>query len=236
MQTLLQDLRFASRSLWKSPGFAIVAAVTLADRHRRQHRHFQHHRHHPAAAACRIATRTVGAPLRDRIGARPYPFAGPDFIDWKTQNSTFQDMTLFSWPQDMNLSGEGAAGPCRRPSRPRQISSLCSASQPLLGRTWAAGKTSPAKTRWRFSATACGIATSPAILMWSARPCRLNSKKYTIVGVMPASPSAFRRGPQLWIPLDMDSARSLGTSGQPLGQGDRQDEAGRQHPGRRRRT
>ena len=36
-----------------------------------------------------------------------YPFAGPDFLDWKTQNRTFQDMTLFGWPSDMNLNAGG---------------------------------------------------------------------------------------------------------------------------------
>ena len=37
-----------------------------------------------------------------------YPFAPPDYLDWKAQNKTFVDMALFGgWPQDMNLRGGG---------------------------------------------------------------------------------------------------------------------------------
>src|SRR5258705_1753311 len=107
MQTLSQDLRRAFRSLWKSPGFAIVATATLA---------------------IGIGANTAIFSIIETVLRRPlpfrnpeqllrlyetesapgqYPFAGPDFIDWKTQNSTFQDMALFGWHIDRNLSGRG---------------------------------------------------------------------------------------------------------------------------------
>jgi hypothetical protein len=37
-----------------------------------------------------------------------YPFAAPDFLDWKAQNHTFQDMALLDWGNSFNLSGEGS--------------------------------------------------------------------------------------------------------------------------------
>src|SRR5512133_709611 len=107
MISVPRDLRFAVRNLRRAPGFAAVAVVTLAL---------------GIGANAAIFSMIDAVLLRqlpfhepDRLvrlyetEASPgnYPFAGPDFVDWKTQNKSFQDMTLYSWGQDMNLSDNG---------------------------------------------------------------------------------------------------------------------------------
>jgi len=210
MPTLLQDLRYAFRSLRNARGFAVVAAVTLA---------------------IGIGANTAIFSIIDTILLRPlpyrspgqlvrlnetesapgrYPFAGPDFVDWKAQNSTFQDMTLFSWPNDMNLSAGG---------RPEHVQALPTEANffsllgvaPLLGRTWAADEDQPGKDNvavlsygfWqsRFAGDPHAVGQS----------IELNARKYTIVGVMPAR-FRFLLKSQLWIPQLMDS-KSLHTRG-----------------------
>jgi putative ABC transport system permease protein len=208
--TGLQDLRYAVRNLLRSPGFTAVAAITLT---------------------IGIGANTAIFSVIDSILLRPlpfrepgqlvalheteaapghYPFAPPDFLDWKTQNKTFQDMTLFGWSGDMNLSGEG---------RPDHVSAVPTEAnfftllgvRPLLGRTWLPGEDMPGKDQvailsyglWREH-----FAGDPGVI---GRSIALNSKKYTIVGVMPPN---FRVPfeTQMWIPQDMDS-KSLGPRG-----------------------
>ena len=203
MATLLHDLRYAFRNLGNARGFALVGALTLA---------------------IGIGANTAIFSIIDTILLRPlpyrnpsqlvrlnetesapgrYPFAGPDFVDWKAQNSTFQDMTLFAWPHDMNLSAGG---------RPEHVLALPTEAnffsllgvEPLLGRTWAADEDQRGKD-------------DVAILsygLWQSRfagdphavgqSIELNARKYTIVGVMPAS-FRFPWKSQLWIPQVMDS-------------------------------
>ncbi len=203
MATFLQDLRYAFRNLGNARGFALVAAATLA---------------------IGIGANTAIFSIIDTILLRPlpyrnpsqlvrlhetesapgqYPFAEPDFVDWKAQNSTFQDMTMYGWPHDMNLSASG---------RPEHVLALTTEAnffsllgvEPLLGRTWAAGEDQPGKD-------------DVAILgygLWQSRyagdphavgqSIELNARKYTIVGVMPAS-FRFPARSQLWIPQVMDS-------------------------------
>src|ERR1017187_5261555 len=139
MRTLLLDLRYAFRNLGNARGFALVAAVTLG---------------------IGIGANTAIFSIIDTVLLRPlpyrdpsqlvtlnetesapgrYPFAGPDFIDWKAQNRTFQDMTLFGWPHDMNLNAGGQPEHVQAlPTEANFFSMLGSA--PLLGRTWAAGE------------------------------------------------------------------------------------------------
>jgi putative ABC transport system permease protein len=202
MTNLLLDLRYALRNLRNARGFAFVAAATLA---------------------IGIGANTAIFSIIDTILLRPlpytnpgqlvrlnetesapgrYPFAGPDFVDWKTQNRTFQDMTLFSWPADMNLNAGG---------QPERITALPTAAnfftllgvQPMLGRTWAAGEDQPGKNDLVILSYALWNSLYAGDRQIVGRSVELNSKKYTIVGVMPES-FRFPWKSQAWIPQEMD--------------------------------
>jgi predicted permease len=210
MRTLFQDLRYAFRNLRNARGFSLIAAVTLA---------------------IGIGANTAIFSIIDTILLRPlpyrdpgqlvrlnetesapgrYPFAGPDFVDWKAQNSTFQDMTLFAWTGAMNLSAEG---------RPEHVTALPTASnffsllgvEPLLGRTWAPGEDQPGKDDVAILSYGLWKARFAGDPQAVGRSIELNSRKYTIIGVMPAS-FRFLWTAQLWIPQLMDS-KGLGQRG-----------------------
>ena len=210
MRTLLLDLRYAFRNLGNARGFALVAAVTLG---------------------IGIGANTAIFSIIDTVLLRPlpyrdpsqlvtlnetesapgrYPFAGPDFVDWKAQNNTFQDMTLFGWPHDMNLSAE---------ARPEHVIALPTAAnffsllgvEPLLGRTWAAGEDQRGRDDvviLSYGLWKSRFAADPHAV---GRSLDLNARKYTIVGVMPDS-FRFPWKSQVWIPQVMDT-KGLGGRG-----------------------
>jgi predicted permease len=204
IESWAKDVRYALRGLRRSPGFTAAAVVSLA---------------------LGIGANTAVFSIIDTILLRPlpyrnpgqlvrlfetesapgqYPFAEPDFVDWKAQNRTFQDMTMYAWPHDMNL---GAAG-----GRPEHVQALPTEANffsllgvtPLFGRTWAAGEDQPGKDEvailsygfWRSH-----FAGDPAVV---GKPIELDARKYTVVGVMPAG-FRFPVESQLWIPQVMDS-------------------------------
>ena len=210
METLLQDLRFAFRNLSKYPGFALVATVTLA---------------------IGIGANTAIFSIVETVLLRPlpfhqpeqllrlyetesapgnYPFAGPDFVDWKKQNSTFQDMALFGWPQDMNLMSKGTPDHVLALATEANFFSLLGVT-PLLGRTFAPSEDQPGKEQvavLSYGVWNSHFAADPNV---AGQTLSLNSKKYTIIGVLPAN-FRFPSRVQVWIPLTMDS-KTLGNRG-----------------------
>ena len=202
MRTWMQDVRYAVRNLVRSRGFTIVAAATLT---------------------LGIGANSAIFSIIDTILLRPlpfrdpsqlvrlyeteaapghYPFAGPDFVDWRAQNKTFQDMAMFGWSGDMNLSGGGRPDHVQAVPTQANFFALLGV-QPMLGRTWLPGEDQPGKDQvavlsyglWREH-----FAGDPGVV---GRTVALNSKKYTIVGVMPAS-FRYPFQTQMWIPQDMD--------------------------------
>ncbi|MFB3776189.1 MAG: ABC transporter permease [Bryobacteraceae bacterium] len=210
MGPFAQDLRYSIRNLLNARGFAVVAVLTLA---------------------AGIGANTAIFSIIDAVLLRPlpyrdpgrlvrlyeteaapgkYPFTGPDYIDWKNQNRTFADMTLFFWPRDMNVSGKGRADHVRGVPTEANFFSLLGVN-PVLGRAWAPGEDQPGKD----DVVILGYA------LWQSRfagdpravgqSLELNARKHTIIGVMPAGFN-FPFQAQLWTPLDM-SGRGLGQRG-----------------------
>ena len=210
MSVLLQDLRQAFRRWAKAPGFTLIAAATLA---------------------IGIGANTAIFSIVDAVLLRPlpfrspeqlvrlyetesapgkYPFAGADYADWKAQNSTFQDMTLFGWRNDFNLSGEGRPDHVLGVPTEANFFSLLGV-EPLLGRTFAKGEDQPGNNKVAVLGYALWRSRFGGDPNVTGKTIELNAEKYKVVGVMPAD-FLFPFQAQLWIPLDM-SAKGLGTRG-----------------------
>jgi putative ABC transport system permease protein len=200
IEQLVEDVRFGLRMLRKSPGFTIVAVLTLA---------------------LGIGANTYIFSMVDALLFRPMELSHPDrivalwerlpatnydrnelspanFLDWKAQNHVFDHMAAQSW-WDANLGGvdhpEHLHGFLVTPDYFEALE-----AQPMLGRTFLEEEGTPGKDLaamlsyglWRDH-----FAGDPSIV---GKPVLLNGMKYTVVGVMGPSfncPS----GTQLWAAL-----------------------------------
>jgi predicted permease len=210
LNDLGQDVRYAWRVLRNSPGFTVIAILTLALGIGAN------------TAIFSVVNATLLKPLPFRAPEKvvalyqtesapgSYPLTGEDYLDWKKHNKGFADMALYSWPSRANLStGESPEGATVTRVEANFFELL--GVRPQLGRTFAAGEDQKG-------------ANHVAILsnsFWKSRfggsheivnqTVTLDGEPYTIVGVMPA----WYRLPadsQVWAPLDM-SLQSLGTRG-----------------------
>ncbi|HEY6971215.1 MAG TPA: ABC transporter permease [Candidatus Angelobacter sp.] len=203
MRAILQDLRFGFRNLKKTRGLTVVAIITLA---------------------LGIGANTAIFSVIDAVLLRPlpfqdsgqlvrlwetesapghYPFAGPDFVDWKTQSHSFEDMTLYAWAPAYNLGDQGRAEHVIGTPTESNFFSLLGA-RPLLGRTWAPDEDEPGHDHvviLSFGLWKTHFAADPHVI---DRQIELNNEKYTVVGVMPAS-FHYPLDAQIWVPQDMDT-------------------------------
>ncbi|HET9743972.1 MAG TPA: ABC transporter permease [Terriglobales bacterium] len=208
LDQFLQDLRYGVRGLRRSPGFATIAVLTLA---------------------LGIGANTAIFSVIDAVLLRPlpyenpqqlvrvyetedapgnYPFTGPDFLDWKAQNHSFQDMTLLGWSHDLNLSGQGQ--PDHVLGRPAEANFFTLfGAHPILGRTFAPGEDEPGHDRvvvLSYGLWKSHFGADPKVV---DRDVELNGEKYTVIGIMPAGFRFPEQGDQLWYPQDMDTKSLL---------------------------
>jgi putative ABC transport system permease protein len=198
MQNFAQDLRYGARALARTPGFTLLAILTLA----------------LGTGANTAIFSVVNAVLLNPLAYRDpdrlvtllhdgtFPVAPANFVDWRDQSRSFETMAAAEY-WTPNLTGVDS---------PEHLTGLFVSQNlfpllgvpPLIGRTFLPGEDQEGSEReivlsyrlWqrRFNG-------DPQVI---GKPVQLNDQSFTIVGVMPAS---FQFAPfwathaELWAPL-----------------------------------
>ncbi|HET9743986.1 MAG TPA: ABC transporter permease [Terriglobales bacterium] len=206
MGSLLQDLRFALRTLRKSPGFTAIAVLTLALGIGANTTIFSWINStllNPIPGASN--TGELLEPMLGTNPADPNPLSYPDYLDFRRRNRSFSSLAAFEL-QDMDLTGKG---------KPERIWGYLASwnyfdmlgVRPILGRGFIASDDATQKGSpfvvisyrlWqnRFGGDA-GIV---------GRSIDIDKHPYTIIGVAPALFQGTQTGlsADLWIPIVME--------------------------------
>jgi predicted permease len=196
-EQLVEDIRFGLRMLRKSPGFTLVAVLTLA---------------------LGIGANTYIFSIVDALVLRPLEFADPgrtvalwerlpargidrnelspaNFLDWKAQNHVFDHIAVQGW-WDANLGG------VEHPEHlhgflvtPDYLGAL--QAQPMLGRTFLEEEGVPGKDHVAILGYALWRDHFAADSSIAGKTVLLNGIDYTVVGVMGPAFN-YPSGAQVW--------------------------------------
>jgi putative ABC transport system permease protein len=204
---MVEDLRYSLRVLARSPSFTLVAVVGLALGIGANSAIF--------TAMNAVLLRPLPYQKSDQLvllwqvnrhtGDHEIKASAPDYIDWREQNSAFQDVAAFNANSGLGLNLSGAdhsgAGHPARISATSVTGNLFSVLgvTPALGRSFLPDEERPG------SAPVCILSddlwkrrfgSNPKIL---GKPVTLNGEMWTVVGVMPAG-FRFPQSVDLWVP------------------------------------
>ena len=201
LETWFQDMRYGARTLLKQPGFSLIAVLTLA---------------------LGIGANTAIFSVVNAVLLRPLPFAEPerlvwlwdtipqlgtapmslpDFLDWKSQNQSFEHLAAFQGGSAFVDTGDGTRDTPMGLVTPETFALF--RVSPILGRTFTDEETLPGRFRvtvlsyamWRSR-----FGSDPNVV---GRTIDFNGAPYTVIGVMPDGFS-FPDRAELWRPLPID--------------------------------
>ena len=201
METLWQDLRYGFRTLTKNPGFSFIAVVSLA---------------------LGIGANTAIFSVVNAVLLKPLPFMEPErlvmvwedasaigfprsdvapanYVDWKAQNHTFEDVAALNW-KNFNLTGDGEPERILSHGVTANFFPLLGI-QPVTGRNFSVEEDQPGADK--VAILSYGLwqgryGGDPAIV---GRDVLLNDEKYAVVGVMPAGFQFLQGDIGVWVPV-----------------------------------
>lgn len=220
VENLVQDFRYGLRTLHKSPGFAAIAVITLALGIGASTAIF--------SVVESILWRPLPFPDSERLTAlwstnlkqtwRSEPASSADYLDWRAQSTSFEQLAAFDWGGRHTLTGSGEAESVfAMPVSANFFGTL--QVRPAIGRAFRSDEEQTGKNRvalishplWerRFH-------SDPTIV---GKALTLDGEEYTIAGVWsPGFHLEFLdRDPDLFIPLGLDSSAATNRTDHSLG-------------------
>lgn len=204
---LAQDLHYGFRQLRRNPGFTAVAVLTLA---------------------LGIGATTAIFSVAESVLWKPLPFpdsqqlvilresnvkhpwesqavSPPNYLDWRNQSTTFEQLAAFEWPEQENLS-DGHSGERIRVSKISANFFAVLGIQPQMGRVFVAEENRLGRDHVAILSHRLWVrqfAAKPQVL---GKKIRLDGEPYVIAGVTPPSLRLkYLYDPELFIPLAFDS-------------------------------
>jgi putative ABC transport system permease protein len=208
METFWNDLRYAWRRLWRSPGFALVALTTLT----------------LGIGATSSVTSVAGGILLQRLpypsperlvllesfksengGHETFPSSWLDYLDWRTRTRSFDEIAIHSLALAFNLASE---------EEPERINGEIVTStyfplvgiKPLLGRVFSAAddrvKDAPRQVILGNGFWKRRFGGDRGIL---GRRLIVDGEAYEIIGVLPAGFKGLTDDAEIWLPATMSN-------------------------------
>jgi putative ABC transport system permease protein len=206
MDTVLQDIRYGIRTLLKSPGFTIVALITIA---------------------LGVGANTAIFSVVNSVLVHPLPYeapdklvkihgykvttgnnhswiSGPDFIDYQSQNQSFE--TLSAYRTDFFNVTSG--------NEPEQVGGAYTSSSffamlganAALGRTFLPEEDLPGANRVAVLSHGLWQRRFGGDKSILERSITIDNAKYVVVGIMPPEFRSVELKDQIWIPLILDGS------------------------------
>jgi putative ABC transport system permease protein len=211
MNTLWQDMRYGARMLIKNPGVTIIVIVALA---------------------LGIGANTAIFSVVNAVLLRPMPYdesdrlvflnekspvldemsiSYPNFLDWREHNQTFEKMGVYN-RASYNLTGAGEAERIVTGQVSADLFSVLRVN-PLHGRVFTNDEDKPGGTPVVVLSYALWQRRFGGQMSVLDQPITLNSKPYTVIGIMPES-YAYPSRVEMWVPVgqlaDQTSWKSRG--------------------------
>ena len=212
MRMFSQDLRYAFRQMWKSPGFTTIAVLTLALGIGANTAIF--------SVVNAVLLRALPYPDADRLlllwssapsqGMPMIPSSPADYRVWRSDNHSFQDMGAFS-NGGISMSLEG------HPSEMLISASITTSLFPTMGvQPFLGHGFTQRNEQWgehRVAILSYGLwersfGSDPNVV---GRQVHLGGELYTVTGVMPKDFRFFKRPVVIWTPLAFAPGDNMNT-------------------------
>jgi len=203
LEELLQDVRYGARMLRKNPGFTFVAVLTLALGIGANTAIF--------SMAQGFLLKPLSLPHLDRLVAigelqahdrnDTIRVSPANYLDWASQTQSFDRFSAFDW-ENVNLSGVGTPLTAQGIHVSTDFFEVLGV-KPLLGRTFLPEEDSPGRDQEVILTRGLWERQFAAEQNVVGKTLRLNSRPYTVVGVMDQN-CQFPQTVELWLPLALD--------------------------------